>query len=181
VAGTGSIVTAREAGGDVVRAGGWGRVLGDQGSGYAIGRDGLAAVADALDGGPATRLVHEAAAWGAGDASALVAAVYRDERNPASFAPRVLDAWAAGDDVARIIVESAATALAQQASWVAERCAIRPPRYALWGGLTGHDGYRDLLVRSIAHVLPDWARVTVGNTPVEAALERARRLAASRG
>jgi len=60
IAGTGSIVYGRSAAGDAARAGGWGHMIGDEGSGYWIGREALAAVMRASDGrGPATALTAE--------------------------------------------------------------------------------------------------------------------------
>src|SRR5438445_7570819 len=60
IAGTGSIVYGRNAAGDAARAGGWGHMIGDEGSGYWIGREALSAVMRASDGrGPATRLTRE--------------------------------------------------------------------------------------------------------------------------
>src|SRR6266545_4619339 len=49
-AGTGSIVYGRNAKGEAARAGGWGHIIGDEGSGYWIGREALAAVMRAGDG-----------------------------------------------------------------------------------------------------------------------------------
>src|SRR5204862_1881072 len=57
VSGTGSIAYGRNAQGEAARAGGWGHVLGDEGSGYWIGRLALRAVVRHADGrGRATRL-----------------------------------------------------------------------------------------------------------------------------
>src|SRR5437763_608728 len=50
IAGTGSVAVGRNAGGEEARAGGWGPIVGDEGSGYAIARAGLAAVLRAYDG-----------------------------------------------------------------------------------------------------------------------------------
>ncbi len=50
VAGTGSIAYGRDAQGRAARAGGWGYVLGDEGSGYWLGRHALRAVVRAADG-----------------------------------------------------------------------------------------------------------------------------------
>src|SRR3954470_15784363 len=59
-AGTGSIVYGRNADGEAARAGGWGHMIGDEGSGYWIGREALAAVMRASDGrGPATALTAD--------------------------------------------------------------------------------------------------------------------------
>ncbi len=60
IAGTGSIVYGRNARGEAARAGGWGHMIGDEGSGYWIGREALAAVMRAGDGrGPATQLTAD--------------------------------------------------------------------------------------------------------------------------
>ena len=74
VAGTGSICCGRNAEGDTLRAGGWGHLIGDEGSGYAIGRDVIKAVSHLWDGYGAptclAELLAEQAAAG-GDAVAL--------------------------------------------------------------------------------------------------------------
>ena len=50
VVGTGSVVRAVDPRGRVVKVGGWGALLGDEGSGYGIGLDGLRAVVRSEDG-----------------------------------------------------------------------------------------------------------------------------------
>src|SRR5438876_4508100 len=58
IAGTGSIALGRDLQGSSVRAGGWGYLIGDEGSGYDLGLRCLQAVAQAADGrGKATILV----------------------------------------------------------------------------------------------------------------------------
>src|SRR5204863_2448580 len=60
ISGTGSIVYGRNDRVEAARAGGWGHMIGDEGSGYWIGREALAAVMRAADGrGPETRLTAE--------------------------------------------------------------------------------------------------------------------------
>ena len=50
ICGTGSIVYGRTITGELIRAGGWGYLFGDEGSGYAIGSAALRAVMQAYDG-----------------------------------------------------------------------------------------------------------------------------------
>jgi len=50
IAGTGSIVIGKNEHGDILSVGGWGRILGDEGSGFAIGRDGVRALTAYYDG-----------------------------------------------------------------------------------------------------------------------------------
>src|SRR5712691_2318050 len=81
IAGTGSIVYGRNAGGDAARAGGWGDMVGDEGSGYWIGREALSAVMRASDGrGAATALTPEVLAhFEIADVSHLPRIVYDRE------------------------------------------------------------------------------------------------------
>lgn len=59
IAGTGSICYARTADGREARSGGWGHLIDDEGSAYALGRDILRAVVRAADGrAPATALTE---------------------------------------------------------------------------------------------------------------------------
>src|SRR5258706_8049587 len=64
IAGTGSIAYGRREDGRDARAGGWGYLMGDEGSGYAIGRAALQAAAHAADGrGASTRLLEAIPAY----------------------------------------------------------------------------------------------------------------------
>jgi N-acetylmuramic acid 6-phosphate etherase len=116
IAGTGSIAFARAADGRTARAGGWGYLLGDEGSGYAIAVAGLQAVARATDGrGAATVLTKRLlAALELEHPQQLIGCVYGKLDRPAiaALAPLVLDASAAGDAVAQSLVEHSAAALA---------------------------------------------------------------------
>src|SRR5918993_1124380 len=59
ISGTGSIAYGRNLAGEAARSGGWGYVLGDEGSGYWIGRSALRAVLRAADHrGPRTMLTR---------------------------------------------------------------------------------------------------------------------------
>src|SRR5262249_13879716 len=87
VAGTGSIAYGRHLG-EAARAGGWGYVLGDEGSGYWIGRLALRAVVRHVDGrGKPTSLTPLLLAhFNVTRASELIQKVYHDDINPAAIA-----------------------------------------------------------------------------------------------
>ena len=78
IAGTGSIAYGRNAANEAARAGGWGYVLGDEGSGYWIGRQALRAVVREADGrGRDTALTPLVLAhFGAARPQELVHAIY---------------------------------------------------------------------------------------------------------
>jgi N-acetylglucosamine kinase-like BadF-type ATPase len=130
VSGTGSICYGRDERGRAARSGGWGFVLGDEGSGYWIGRRALAAVVRHADGrGPATALsplVLEH--FGVASVGHLVHEVYVADparRRVAALGDAVQAAVEAGDAVAREIVDGAARELVTAASSVAERLEMR--------------------------------------------------------
>jgi N-acetylglucosamine kinase-like BadF-type ATPase len=130
VAGTGSIAYGRNSNGHAARAGGWGHLIGDEGSGYWIGSRALTAVVRDADGrGPHTRLTSDVLAFfGVADAPALVRIVYERDvprRNVAGLGPIVQRASEQGDMVATEIVADAAGELALAAGSVASRLGMR--------------------------------------------------------
>jgi N-acetylglucosamine kinase-like BadF-type ATPase len=138
-AGTGSIAVARDRNGQLHRLGGYGWQMGDEGSGYAIGRAALGAASRARDGrSPATALERrmlEAARCA--DFDALVRwAASATPGEVASLAPHVLEVAAAGDPVAQGIADYAARELSLLALLLAERLPdAEPIPVALTGGL----------------------------------------------
>jgi N-acetylmuramic acid 6-phosphate etherase len=142
VAGTGSMAFARGATGRAARAGGWGYVLGDEGSGYALVVAGLQAVARAADGrGPATQLTNGLLVkLGLTRPPELIAAVYRggmDRTALATLSPVVFEAAATGDEIAAGIVATGANQLADLVAAAATRLALDrdPFPLAVSGGL----------------------------------------------
>jgi N-acetylglucosamine kinase-like BadF-type ATPase len=136
-AGTGSIVYGRNAGFEAARAGGWGHMIGDEGSGYWIGREALAAVMRAADGrGPATRLTREILMrFGVDDESRLPRIVYDRELPRVSVAavgPIVQAVADQGDAVAARILERAADELVLAAESVATRLEMRGDAFSFY-------------------------------------------------
>jgi N-acetylglucosamine kinase-like BadF-type ATPase len=113
ISGTGMIVYGFDRAGNRARAGGWGALLGDPGSGYALGAEILKAVTWAVDGrGPATALTEILLGHlGLERPQQLVDWAYRDiawERF-AALAPLAIQCAEDGDAVAqRILAEGAA-------------------------------------------------------------------------
>jgi glucosamine kinase len=142
-AGTGSVAVGRDRTGRQHRIGGYGWQMGDEGSGYAIGRASLGAVSRAVDGrSPKTALsdrllkatrsddYDDLVRWAAGASPAEVAAL----------APHVLAVAAAGDPLAQGIADYAARELSQLAICLVPKMDITPPiPVAVTGGLLGAD------------------------------------------
>jgi N-acetylglucosamine kinase-like BadF-type ATPase len=142
IAGTGSIVYGRNARFEAARAGGWGHIIGDEGSGYWIGREALAAIVRAADGrGPDTRLTEDVLAhFNIDDTSRLPRIVYDRElprMSVAALGPIVQQANDLGDAVASGILDRAADELVLAARSVATRLEMRGDEFAfvLAGGV----------------------------------------------
>lgn len=154
ISGTGSFAFGRNSSGETVRAGGWGYLLGDEGSGYAIALAALRAVTQAADGrGPATQLsdliLERLKITQPTD---LVAAVYGSNLNRADLAALsdvVTIAADRGDAVAERILDSAADDLAEMVAAVASRLHFADASFplCLTGGVLLNSGsLRELLV-----------------------------------
>jgi N-acetylglucosamine kinase-like BadF-type ATPase len=136
IAGTGSICYGRNERGLAARAGGWGYILADEGSGWWMGQRAIQAVMRQADGrGPATSLTPRVLAhFGVTDAAMLVHEVYYHDprrRLIAALGPAVQASVDEGDAVAREIVADAAGELALAARSVAEKLEMRGVQFPL--------------------------------------------------
>ncbi len=142
-AGTGSIAVGRDAKGARRRIGGYGWQMGDEGSGYAMGRAALGAVSRAHDGrSPRTLLTERVlAAARCADFDALVRwAASASPAEMASLAPHVLEVAAEGDPLAQGIADYAARELSQLVICLVPLLEAPPPiGVALTGGLLSED------------------------------------------
>ncbi|MFJ4208574.1 N-acetylglucosamine kinase [Paenarthrobacter sp. NPDC089675] len=152
IVGTGAVAFRFDEGGVLHRADGWGPYLGDRGSGRWIGQQGLQAVLQALDGGPATSLSAAAGALveSPGELPAWLAEQENPYRAMARFAPLVLHAAEAGDAVARDIVEEACRILTHTVQLTASGDPSGAPRVAVLGGVASSEFFAGLLQKSLA-------------------------------
>ena len=171
VSGTGSVVYGRTADGRDHRVGGRGPILGDEGSGFDIGRRALRAAARAADGrGPATALetvIPKRLGLDAVDDLVPWLSPFAKD-GVAGLAPIVFEAASDGDAVARDILDDAARRLACGVEAVVGRLwpgegSEGPPRVVFSGGvLRAQPGFRQALtdmiapaVRGAEHVVPE--------------------------
>lgn len=176
IVGTGSVVFARTQDGTLQRTGGWGYLLGDEGSGFALGQSGLRAVAHAIDGGPSTVLRDQVAdRFGLDGRDELIHQVYQHDWPMQDVAPLVIEAALDGDPVARQIVAEQTDQLSHQVEWLIARCDDIEPRMALMGGLIRETHYAEVLQQTLRERLPDWSIRTLDRRPVVGALRLAAR------
>jgi len=132
IAGTGSIAFARAPGGNLIRAGGWGYLWGDEGSAFWVGAQALRIITQAHDGltGPTALTALFLNALDLQTPPELIPCLYNHE-NPraaiAALAPQVEIAAAQGDPAARRILHRAADSLAHLCLALSRRAGFPSP------------------------------------------------------
>jgi len=175
ISGTGAIALGRDTNGRTARSGGWGWMIGDEGSAMAIGRNGLNAATHAFDGtGPATMLVE--AMMGQLERMQVEADPLATQRNPVRdlrdckrivyaphFGSRGLAALATvvsqvaqqGDEVAGRIIAQAGADLARLAVGVSRALAMPDCPVAPVSGAFAHvHGLREAFMECLAEQAP---------------------------
>ncbi|MCM6774161.1 ATPase [Nocardia sp. CDC159] len=179
ISGTGSVAWGRYAGRSV-RAGGWGYLLGDQGSGYWVAREAVRRALARVDRGePADRLGQALAAeCGLRSTEQLLDHFYNhtDRRYWARRARIVFEQAALGDPVASAIVDDTVGHLAELVLTVTHRLSYTGP-VIVAGGLAVH---QPRLQQQLRHTLTEHGLTdlrVLDTDPVRGALRLAQRIA----
>ncbi len=183
IAGTGSIAYAQR-GNAEFRSGGYGYLLGDEGSGFSIGAAALKLVLRAFDErAPREPFVEILAArLGVEDGNAILRTIYGN-RNPiaaiAAVAPIVLEHADLGDRSANKIVQAAALELSEMAKSIVKRAdlAHSGAPLVLAGSLLRNNSLLTFLLESrLKNDLPEMPVFKAQAQPFSGALAAARRL-----
>jgi N-acetylglucosamine kinase-like BadF-type ATPase len=184
IAGTGSNVIGRCADGRIVSAGGWGPVLGDEGSGFWIGLEAIRAALRAKDRGLESSLLPAIQEyWGLRDLGSLVAHANARERVAfAELTALVVRCAAEGDHVAASVLERAGQDLAAQVGVVAAKMtasgcdAAERLRVAYVGSVLAKiERVSSALQHSLRELLPGVDILPEAVEPLEGALWQARK------
>ena len=136
ISGTGSMAIGEDSVGNISVSGGWGRLTGDEGSGYYIGIEGIRAAVRAADGvAPQTALTNAALAhFGVDKARDLILAFYGEEEpDIAGFSRCVAKCATDGDEIANGILLDAAEHLVKYASVLVDNCHVN--LVGVWGSV----------------------------------------------
>jgi len=180
IAGTGSIAYGRNARGERARAGGWGRVVSDEGSGHWIAVQALAAALRVRDRGHSTDLLNRLMnALEVSTADDLVIRVNSDPlRDYASLFPVVLASAEAGDHEAADVLEDAGRELARLAQVLIDLLFGEADEVlvATHGGVfAGSTQVLESFRRNLRKLCPRTSCLNQEIDPALGALERARR------
>ncbi|MCL4550271.1 MAG: hypothetical protein M1495_17090 [Bacteroidetes bacterium] len=158
IAGTGSIVFGKNKNGELFRAGGFGKVIGDEGSGYSIGKKALQLVSKEFDGrGSKTFLTTILGKkFGIKNRDDLITAVYSSGFDIARFAEHVIAAAQLGDKIARNILADESDELICHVETLYKQLGEKKMSLCLSGGLlSSKNYYSNLLRRKIKKVFGD--------------------------
>ena len=155
IAGTGSIAIGQDGYGKVVRTGGWGYLIGDEGSGYTLATRALQMAVQAVDGRGQSTLLLPAILqhWQLARADDLLDVVYNQHEKGriARLSRCVLEVASQGDEVAQQMVEQGALDLAAHVYAVYRQLDLsgQPLTLALSGGLLLHEAeYREQVLNA---------------------------------
>jgi N-acetylglucosamine kinase-like BadF-type ATPase len=142
ICGTGSICYGRASDGRTARAGGWGYLLGDEGSGYDLALQALRLATQTADGRAEAHTILHAVLdhWKLSEPSQLIGHVYRPDvthADIAQLARLIMDLAQADDRYACGIVDRAARDLAQLVRAVMRILDLQHAPIAFGGGLIG--------------------------------------------
>ncbi|MCF7891305.1 hypothetical protein K9M78_08815 [Candidatus Bipolaricaulota bacterium] len=186
--GTGAIALGQDAMGDIVRADGWGYLLGDEGSGYWIGLTAIKKVLEEKDGrGKETSLKRRVLNYyDICEVENIIPLIYEKYKpllveSIAGVAPLVFEEASAGDQVARTIVSRAGYHLGRTAKAVLDRMEYEgcPVKIVLTGGVlksTKKKPLMDSFEAELPKANPDWTYAQRKYSPEVGALLKAGKL-----
>lgn len=160
IAGTGSICFGVNGKGEKHRAGGFGHLIDDEGSGYQIGRDLLSILVQAADGRITDTIIPELVyeQLGLRNVSEIVGFVYdknTTKKEIAKLAPIMTTACERGDAAALVLAEKSAAGLFKLAVPVIERLKLQASPIAIAGSVLLKSRFvREALERELARSYP---------------------------
>lgn len=179
IAGTGSIMFGKDALGNIHRVGGFGRYLGDEGSGYVLGKIGLAAVSKEFDerGKKTLISVYLKAKFGIDSQEKLISEVYKNNFDIASAAPLVIQAAENDDDTALKIIDTQTDELLLHVSAMQKKLKEKILLTAFIGGIISNKNiYSVTLLQKIQENLKDVIVKDAENSPAMGAVLMAKHI-----
>lgn len=170
IAGTGSMAAGRLPDGKKIHTGGWGPLLGDEGSGYRLALQGVKAALRAAEGSGDRTILKDAVFthFGVRSADDLIGLFYAaplSSAKIAAFAPQIFRCAGAGDPAAKEILQSEARAFGVTVSALLRQLPAGTP-LGLWGGIFQHyPDYRNDFTKIIRRAFPETEAVLLPHPP----------------
>ena len=173
IAGTGSIICGKDEQGNFYRVGGFGRLIGDEGSGYSIGRKALISAAKYLDGRNnkiflVDLILNKLKIKSSDD---LINKIYKENFDIASAAKDVIIAAEKGDETALSILNEESDEMLLKIKTIAKKMNAGNMKLSFTGGLISNENiYTEMIKKKIHSSLPNVKIVTPLKMPVEGAI-----------
>ncbi|MGB5289012.1 MAG: BadF/BadG/BcrA/BcrD ATPase family protein, partial [Ignavibacteriaceae bacterium] len=184
IAGTGSILFGKDEKGTIHRVGGFGRLIGDEGSGYSIGRKALNAVSKSSDGRGEETLISQMLndKMNSDFSISIINKAYKEKLDVASIAKIVIEAAEEGDPIAEDILDEEVDELILHIRSLINKIHIDKLDVAFSGSLIDNNNfYSDLLKQKIKSTLPKVKLVKPASSPVSGAILLAKRIVSANG
>jgi len=168
IAGTGSVIFGKDKNNQIHRVGGFGKLIGDEGSGSTLGRRGLNQIAKEFDGRGNKTILTEILKrdFGISDSSKLITEVYRNNFDVALFAPKVIEAAQNGDGVAKKILEEESNELFLHVKSIYNMIGDETLKLCLIGGTIAMENFYSKMFRTkIEQYLSNIKIVSAENPP----------------
>jgi N-acetylglucosamine kinase-like BadF-type ATPase len=149
ISGTGSIMFGKDANGEIHRVGGFGRFIGDEGSGYSIGRKGLEAISKFYDGRGKISMLSRLVAnhFGINNSEELINAVYKNNFDIASVAQHIISAAEKDDLVCKKIIDEEVDELILHIPAMREKLKLKTLGVSFAGSIITNDNYLSQMLR----------------------------------
>lgn len=179
VSGTGSIGVGTTPNGEIVFAGGWGWLVGDDSGATGLVREATRAALHARDRGAADPILDSALARAAGEPSVEAVSMtmmLRPAETWARFAVAIFEAEAAGSVIARDVIRSATDSVSSLVESVVRQGA-RATHVVLGGSVVASQrGYAAQIEQTLTSLFPALTVTVLRDEPVSGAVAMARQL-----
>lgn len=177
VCGTGSMAVGKNETGEVHVVGGWGHIVGDEGSAYAIATEALKLCCEQYDNGESTHLLQEATEFfGVDDFRKAIDAIYSPETTKDAIASFASVVGGMDDEVSRGIIIRQAEKFAYTVSALLKKimsCDV----LGLYGGVFTHNElFEKAFCQKIKVDYPEIKIILLDTPPEESALRLAREM-----
>ncbi len=179
IAGTGSILFGKDEKGNIHRVGGFGRLIGDEGSGYSIGRKALNAVSKESDDRGEKTLITQILndKMNINFSDSLINKVYKEKLDIASLAKIVIEAADEGDEIAENILDEEADELILHIKSIINKISAGRVSLSFSGSLIDNKNfYSELIRRKIKTNLPNVDIVKPFSSPLNGAILLAKQI-----
>ncbi len=149
ISGTGSIMFGKDANGNIHRVGGFGRYIGDEGSGYSLGKKGLEVISKFYDGRGRSTLLSQFVSntFGINNGEELINAVYKNNLDIASLAQHVINAAKKDDAICKKIINEEIEELILHVYAMKEKLKLKKMGVSLSGSIITNDNYLSRILR----------------------------------